>query len=110
MPAAEAAAVGDGAGADTSAGPSPVTAAGQTSATTPVASPPVAATPAAPPAAVSAPVARTTPAPAAPASADSINLIRLVGPAILKRVVPVAAAVAALTLLGRRLLRRGAKK
>jgi hypothetical protein len=55
-------------------------------------------------------VARTTPAPPAAAAADSINLLRLVGPAILKRVVPVAAALAALALLGRRLFRRGAKK
>jgi hypothetical protein len=37
-------------------------------------------------------------------------LIRLLGPAILKRVIPVVAAVAALTLLGRHLFRRGAKK
>jgi uncharacterized protein len=86
---------GDGAGADTSAGPSPVTAGDQTRTSTPVVSPPVAATTSAPPAAT---------------SEDSINLIRLVGPAILKRVVPVAAAVAALILLGRRLFRRGAKK
>jgi carbon monoxide dehydrogenase subunit G len=43
------------------------------------------------------------------ASADSINLVKLVGPAILKRVVPVAAVAAALALLGRRLFRRGGK-
>jgi carbon monoxide dehydrogenase subunit G len=52
------------------------------------------------------------PPPAAPASEDSINLIRLVGPAILKRAIPVAAAAAAVALLGRRIrraLRRGAK-
>ena len=55
-------------------------------------------------------MAGTASAPQAAASADSINLVRLVGPAILKRVVPVAAALAALTLLGRRLFRRGAKK
>jgi carbon monoxide dehydrogenase subunit G len=41
---------------------------------------------------------------------DSINLVRLVGPAILKRVVPIAAIAAALALLGRRLLRRGRAK
>jgi carbon monoxide dehydrogenase subunit G len=44
---------------------------------------------------------------------DSLNLVRLVGPAILKRIVPVAVAVAALALLGRRfrhLLRRGTRK
>jgi uncharacterized protein len=55
----------------------------------------------------------TTAAPAPPAPAekqDSINLVRLVGPAILKRVVPVAAIAAALALLGRRLLRRGRAK
>jgi carbon monoxide dehydrogenase subunit G len=42
---------------------------------------------------------------------DSINLVRLVGPAILKRVLPVAAGIAALALLGwrlRHLLHRGA--
>jgi uncharacterized protein len=52
-------------------------------------------------------------APAAPKDDDSLNLVRLVGPAILKRVVPVAAVAAALALLGRRfrhLLRRGARK
>jgi carbon monoxide dehydrogenase subunit G len=43
------------------------------------------------------------------ASAESINLVKLVGPAILKRVVPVAAVAAALALLGRRLFRRGGK-
>jgi uncharacterized protein len=51
------------------------------------------------------------PAPPAPAEKqDSINLVRLVGPAILKRVVPVAAIAAALALLGRRLWRRGRTK
>jgi carbon monoxide dehydrogenase subunit G len=45
-------------------------------------------------------------APAAPAPEESLNLIRLVGPAVLKRVVPVAAIVAAFALLGRR-IRRG---
>jgi carbon monoxide dehydrogenase subunit G len=55
------------------------------------------------------PAASTAPAPPARPSDDSINLVRLVGPAILKRVVPVAA-VAALALLGlrfRHLFRRG---
>jgi carbon monoxide dehydrogenase subunit G len=49
---------------------------------------------------------------AAPAAQDSINLVRLVGPAILKRVIPVAVAAAAAALLGRwirRASRRGAK-
>jgi hypothetical protein len=69
------------------------------------------------PAAAVSPPAYTTPAattPAAPASQneDSIDLVRLVGPAILKRLLPVAVAIAALVLLGRRfrhLLRRGKK-
>jgi uncharacterized protein len=43
------------------------------------------------------------------ASADSINLVKLVGPALLKRVIPVAVAAAGLALLGRWLFRRGAK-
>ncbi len=38
-------------------------------------------------------------------SEEALNLARLVGPAILKRVVPVAVAAAALALLGRRLRR-----
>jgi hypothetical protein len=69
------------------------------------------------PAAVTPAAARpATSAAATPAEAkgdDSLNLVRLVGPAILKRVVPVAAVAAALALLGRRfrhLLRRGARK
>lgn len=60
---------------------------------------------------VPVPVAATTSAPPPPLNEDdSINLIRLVGPAILKRVVPVAVAVTGLILLGRRLrhlFRRG---
>jgi uncharacterized protein len=52
-----------------------------------------------------------TAAPSSPevpaAKQDSLNLVRLVGPAILKRVVPVAAIVAALALLGRRIWRLG---
>jgi carbon monoxide dehydrogenase subunit G len=43
--------------------------------------------------------------PAADRGEDSLNLVRLVGPAILKRVVPVAAAVAAAVFLGQRLRR-----
>jgi len=43
------------------------------------------------------------------ASADSINLVKLVGPALLKRVIPVAVAAAGLALLGRWLFRRGAR-
>ena len=49
----------------------------------------------------------TTQPPAA--SADSINLIRLVGPSLLKRVVPAVVAAAGLALLGRWLFRRNAK-
>jgi carbon monoxide dehydrogenase subunit G len=86
---------GDGAEADASAGQPSAAAADQTDNSVPP---------------VTAPVARTTPAPPAAASADSINLVRLVGPAVLKRAIPVAAALAALTLLARRLFRRGAKK
>jgi carbon monoxide dehydrogenase subunit G len=65
------------------------------------------------PVAVVRPAVSTAPAPApAPAPAhneDSINLVRLVGPAILKRVLPIVAAAAILALLGRRFrhLRRG---
>ncbi len=47
-----------------------------------------------------------------PAKDDSINLVRLVGPAILKRVVPIAAVAAALALAARqirRTFRRGGK-
>jgi len=61
-------------------------------------------------AATAAPAASTAATPPAQQSEDSINLVRLVGPAILKRVVPVVAAVAALALLGwrfRHLFRRG---
>ena len=43
------------------------------------------------------------------ASADSINLIKLVGPSLLKRVVPAVVAAAGLALLGRWLFRRNAK-
>ena len=55
------------------------------------------------------PVASTTSAPPAQQNEDSINLVRLVGPAILKRAIPVAA-VAVLAVLGvrfRRLFHRG---
>ena len=58
------------------------------------------------------PAAAVTPTPAAQppaASADSINLVKLAGPALLKRVIPVVVVAAALALLGRRLFRRGAK-
>ncbi len=48
------------------------------------------------------PIASTASAPPAQQNDDSINLVRLVGPAILKRVIPVAVAAAALALLGLR--------
>jgi len=50
----------------------------------------------------------TAPAPAPPA-ADHINMIRLVGPSLLKRIVPVAAIVAGLALLGRHFWHRARK-
>ena len=58
------------------------------------------------------PAAATTATPTAQppaASADSINLFKLVGPSLLKRVIPVAVAAAGLALLGRWLFRRNAK-
>jgi uncharacterized protein len=58
------------------------------------------------------PAAATTATPTAPppaASADSINLVKLVGPSLLKRVVPAVVAAAGLALLGRWLFRRNAK-
>ena len=54
----------------------------------------------------------TVTAPPAAEQADSINLVRLVGPAILKRAIPIAVGLAALALIGRRvrhLFRRDAK-
>ena len=89
---------GDGTEADASAGQPSVTTDDRTRTITPP---------------VTAPVASTAPAPPAAAAADSINLLRLVGPPILKRVVPVAAGLAVLALLGRRyrhVFRRGARK
>ena len=44
-----------------------------------------------------------------PAPEDSLNLVRLVAPAILKRVLPVAAVAAVVALLGRR-IRRGLRR
>src|SRR5512135_712931 len=69
-----------GSAADASPGPLSATADDRTG----VATPPV-----------TVPVAAAASAPSAAAGADSINLVRLVGPAILKRVIPVAAALAA---------------
>ena len=62
-----------------------------------------------PSAAPSATATATAASPPAQASADSINLVKLVGPALLKRVVPVAVIAAVLAVLGRRLFRRGGK-
>jgi hypothetical protein len=62
-----------------------------------------------PSAATSAATAPTATAQPPAASTDSINLVKLVGPALLKRVVPVAVVAAVLALLGRRLFRRGGK-
>jgi len=70
------------------------------------------ATRAVPPAAAVRPASSAAAATPAAKGDDSLNLVRLVGPAILKRVVPVVAAVAVVALLGRRfrhLLRRGGK-
>ena len=53
-----------------------------------------------------APAGPTEPA---PASDDSINLVKLVGPAILKRAIPVAIAVGGLVVLARLLFRRRGK-
>jgi uncharacterized protein len=55
------------------------------------------------------PVAGTASAPPAQQSDDSINLVRLGGPAILKRVIPVVVAAAVLALLGRAVFRRGGR-
>src|ERR1700683_648174 len=64
------------------------------------AAPAAAATTTAPPPAPAAAATTTAPAPAA-VSDDSINLVKLVGPAILKRAGPAILAAAGLTLLGR---------
>jgi uncharacterized protein len=53
------------------------------------------------------PVAATATAPPALEDEDSLNLISLVGPALLKRAIPVAIALAGLALLIRFLFRRG---
>jgi uncharacterized protein len=55
------------------------------------------------PAAAATPTAAAQPA---PASDDSINLVKLVGPAILKRAVPVIIALGGLVVVGRLLFRR----
>ena len=55
------------------------------------------------PAAAATPTATAQPA---PAGDDSINLVKLVGPAILKRAIPVAIALGGLAVLARLLFRR----
>jgi len=52
------------------------------------------------------PVGHTAYAPPAQDDEDSINLVRLVGPAILKRVVPIVVGAAVLALVSRHLFRR----
>jgi len=64
------------------------------------------------------PAAAATPAAAMPAAAgqpapagdDSLNLVKLVGPAILKRAIPVVIALGGLAVLGRLLFRRRPKE
>jgi carbon monoxide dehydrogenase subunit G len=58
------------------------------------------------PAAGAAPTASAQPA---PAGDDSLNLVKLVGPAILKRAIPVVIALGGLAVLGRLLFRRRQK-
>jgi len=58
------------------------------------------------PAAAAAPTASAQPA---PAGDDSLNLVKLVGPAILKRAIPVVIALGGLAVLGRLLFRRRQK-
>jgi carbon monoxide dehydrogenase subunit G len=65
--------------------------------------------PVVPAAATSTPTAPTATAQPPAASADSINLVKLVGPSLLKRVIPAAVAAAGLALFGRWLFRRNAK-
>jgi uncharacterized protein len=55
------------------------------------------------------PITPTTSMPTAQQDDDSINLIKLVGPALLKRVVPVVIIVTGVALVVRYLLRRGEK-
>jgi hypothetical protein len=59
------------------------------------------------PAAGAAPTASAQPA---PAGGDSLNLVKLMGPAILKRAIPVAIALGGLVVLGRLLFRRREKE
>jgi carbon monoxide dehydrogenase subunit G len=119
-PGAAAAAADDGGAASVPAGGTETVATGtmepassgtESAAVTPSvsapAAPAAASAPGAPASVASAP-AVSAPAVSAPAE-DSLNLVRLVGPSILKRVVPVVAGLAVLVVLGRLLFRRGKK-
>jgi carbon monoxide dehydrogenase subunit G len=119
-PGAAAAAADDGGAASVPAGGTETVATGtmepassgtESAAVTPSvsapAAPAAASAPGAPASVASAP-AVSAPAVSAPAE-DSLNLVRLVGPSILKRVVPVVAGAAVLALLGRYLFRRSRK-
>jgi hypothetical protein len=85
------------------------TATAETGETGPGSTQPSATIPAAATATATAPAAPTASAEPAPASDDSINLVKLVGPAILKRAIPVAIAVGGLVVLARLLFRRREK-
>lgn len=88
---------GSGAAAPATAQPAASTSTAAPAQSLPAQSPPVQSQPVQSPAAQSPAVQ----------GEDSLNLVSLVGPAILKRVVPIVLAVVAVTLLGRRFLRRG---
>jgi uncharacterized protein len=85
------------------------TATPETAETGPGSTQPSATIPAAGTATATAAAAPTAVAEPAPASDDSINLVKLVGPAILKRAIPVAIAVGGLVVLARLLFRRRGK-
>ena len=82
------------------------TATAETGETGPGSTQPSATIPAAGTATATAPTSLAEPA---PAGDDSINLVKLVGPAILKRAIPVAIAVGGLVVLARLLFRRRGK-
>ena len=86
------------------------TATPETAETGPGSTQPSATIPAAGTATATAPAAPTVSAEPAPASDDAINLVKLVGPAILKRAIPVAIALGGLVVLARLLFRRRGEK
>ncbi len=97
---------GDGAAATDTAAPRDGAAAGDVSTDGASAGPPAATVEAGPGStqpSVVIPVASTASAPPAQQNDDSINLVRLVGPAILKRIIPVAVGATVLALLSWRL-------